>query len=114
MRADGRTRIAFVSGATYAGGAEKYIVLLAGGLDRERFEPVLVTSGSPGLESLRAEVQNAGVPNETTEGKPLFSASGARLFSGIIKRISPDMICSYTVFQNCIECICSPSFDFVQ
>ncbi len=81
-----------MSGATYAGGAEKYIELLAGGLDRELFEPVLVTSGSPGLESLRSAVQGAGVPNETTGGKPLISVRGARLFSGIIRRIRPDIV----------------------
>jgi glycosyltransferase involved in cell wall biosynthesis len=92
MRADGRTRIAFVSGADYAGGAEKYIELLAGGLDRERFEPVLVTSGSPGLESLRSAVQGLGVSNETTGGKPFSTVKGARLFSEIIRRLRPDIV----------------------
>ncbi len=92
MRADGRTRIAFVSGAAYAGGAEKYVALLAGGLNRERFEPVFVTSGSPGLEPLRAAIQSAGLPSETTEGKPLSSARGAWLFSGIMRRLSPDIV----------------------
>ncbi len=92
MRADGRTRIALVSGAAYSGGAEKYIELLAGGLDRERFEPVLVTSGSPGLESLRSAVQGEGVPNETTGGKSFSTARGARLFSGIMRRLRPDIV----------------------
>ncbi len=92
MNADGRRRIAFVSGAAYAGGAEKYIELLACGLDRERYEPVLVTSGSPGLESLRAALTNAGISNETTEEKSLSSAGGASLFSGIMRRLRPDIV----------------------
>ena len=92
MKVDGRIRIAFVSGSAYAGGAEKYIELLAGGLDRERFEPVLITSGSPGLESLRSAVRGSGVESETTGGRPLASAAGARLFSAIIRRLRPDIV----------------------
>ena len=92
MNADGRRIIAFVSCAEYSGGAEKYIKLLACGLDRQRYEPVLVTSGAPGLERLRSAVRDAGIRNETTEGKPFSSAGGARLFSCILRRLRPDIV----------------------
>ncbi len=84
MRSDVRRRIAFVSCAAYTGGAEKYIGLLAGGLDRERFEPILVTTGSPGLEPLRSDVRKAGVPVEDTGGiSTLFQS---------LRRIRPDIV----------------------
>ena len=81
-----------MSGAAYAGGAEKYLELLACGLDRDRFDPVLITSGSPGLESLRSTVRDAGVPLESMEGNSCSSVGGAWLFSGIIKRLRPDIV----------------------
>ena len=92
MRAVDRTRIVFVSGAAYTGGAEKYIELLASGLERERFEPVLVTSGSPGLEPLRSVLEVAGVSGETTGESPLASVGGARLFLDIMRRLRPDIV----------------------
>lgn len=92
MNADGRRRIAFISGAAYTGGAEKYIELLVSGLDRERYEPVLITEGSPGLEQLRSAVIEAGVRSETMEGRSLSSTGGARLFTGILRRLRPDIV----------------------
>jgi glycosyltransferase involved in cell wall biosynthesis len=92
MGADGRITVAFISGAAYTGGAEKYIELLAGGLERERFETVLITSGSQGLESLRSAVRNAGVSNETTDGRPLASPRGARQLLQILRRLRPDIV----------------------
>ncbi len=92
MNVDGRRRIVFISGAAYFGGAEKYIELLAGGLDRERYEPILVTSGTPGLERLRTAVMEKGVRSETTDGRSFASAAGARLFTGLLRRLRPDIV----------------------
>lgn len=92
MNADGRGRIVFVSCAAYTGGAEKYIELLACQLDRERYEPVLVTPGRPGLEPLRSAVKESGVQSETTEGRSFSSAGGARLFIGLLRRLRPDIV----------------------
>ncbi len=92
MNADGRRRIVFVSCSAYAGGAEKYIEMLACGLDRERYEPVLITSGAPGLERLRSAVKDAGVRNETTEGRSISSVSGTRLFMCVLRRLRPDIV----------------------
>jgi glycosyltransferase involved in cell wall biosynthesis len=92
MNTDGRKRIVFVSCAAYAGGAEKYIELLVCGLDRERYEPVLVTPGKIGLEQLRSALNEAGVRSETTEGRSLSSAGGARLLSRILRRLRPDIV----------------------
>jgi glycosyltransferase involved in cell wall biosynthesis len=92
MNAEGRRRIVFVSCADYAGGAEKYIELLASGLDRQRYEPVLITSGTPGLERLRSAVRDAGITNETTDGRPFSSAHGARLFHAILRKLRPDIV----------------------
>jgi len=84
MRSDDRKRIAFVSCSAYAGGAEKYIELLAVALDRDRFEPVLVTTGSPGLGSLRSAVMKAGVPVE--------DAGGSSAIYRVLRRIRPDIV----------------------
>jgi glycosyltransferase involved in cell wall biosynthesis len=92
MTADGRRRIAFVSGAGYFGGAEKYIELLASGLDRERYEPVLVTSGSRGLEPLRSALAGEGIPVEITEGNSFSSADGVRSLFRLIQRLRPDIV----------------------
>lgn len=92
MTADGRRRIAFVSGAGYYGGAEKYIELLASALDREHYEPVLVTSGSRGLEPLRSALAGAGIPVEITEGNSLSSADGVRSLFRLIQRLRPDIV----------------------
>lgn len=92
MTADGRRRIAFVSGADYFGGAEKYIELLVSGLDKDRYEPVLVASGSHGLEPLRSALGNSGIPVKTTEGNSFASPDGARSLFRIMRRLRPDIV----------------------
>jgi len=84
MEFDARIRIAYVACAAYTGGAEKYIGLLAGGLDMKRFEPVLVTTGSPGLEPLRTTVARAGARVEDAQG--ILS-----LFR-VLRRVRPDIV----------------------
>jgi len=73
-----RTRIIYVSDAEYFGGAERYLELLAGGIDRGRFEPVLVTFGAPGLERLRSSARCDGIEVIDLSWPTTFSAAGWR------------------------------------
>ena len=92
MTEGGRIRIAFVSCAPYTGGAERYVELLAAGLDRERYEAVLITSGSPGLEPLRSSLAAEGIRCESTKGKSFSGAGGAGSFVRLVKRLHPDIV----------------------
>lgn len=92
MTENGRRRVAFVSCAPYTGGAERYIELLAAGLDRQKYEAVLVTAGAPGLEPLRSALAAEDILCETTEGKPFSSANGAGCFVRLLKRLRPDIV----------------------
>lgn len=92
MTENGRRRVAFVSCASYTGGAERYIELLATGLDRQKYEPFLVTAGTPGLEPLLSALADEDILCETTEGKPFSSAGGAGRFVKLVKRLRPDIV----------------------
>jgi glycosyltransferase involved in cell wall biosynthesis len=57
-----RRRVVFVSDARYEGGAERYVVRLASGLDRERFEPIALLPDRRVLDALAVRLDAAGVP----------------------------------------------------
>ncbi|MDD3643433.1 MAG: glycosyltransferase family 4 protein [Candidatus Krumholzibacteria bacterium] len=82
-----RISVIYISSAEYCGGAERYLELLAGNLDRMRFDPVLVTLGAPGLAGLRAAARRDGVEVVDILWPSIFSASGwRRLRSAIADR----------------------------
>jgi glycosyltransferase involved in cell wall biosynthesis len=84
MYRHGRIVIALISGSTYAGGAERYLELLAAGLDAERFDTVVVTGGAPGLAGFRARIRDAGIRAE--------AAPGAGRMLGLLRKIRPDIV----------------------
>jgi len=52
--------VALFTDAPYTGGAERYLHLLARGIERQGFKPVLLTAGSGGLDRLRGEMCRDG------------------------------------------------------
>jgi glycosyltransferase involved in cell wall biosynthesis len=54
-------RVACLSDAAYEGGAERYLVRLAGGLDRSRFQPLLLLPADPSLDPLERRAAAAGI-----------------------------------------------------
>ncbi len=85
-------RIAYFSDAERSGGAERYIEILASNLDRERFEPVLVTGGAEGLDPLREAMRDAGVEVIDTDYDSPLSPSKAFRFMKAIRRVGPDLV----------------------
>ncbi|UCG53485.1 MAG: glycosyltransferase family 4 protein [Candidatus Latescibacterota bacterium] len=56
-----RVRICYTVDSLYAGGAERYVSLLARGLDRTVFEPFVLGRACVGLDQWCAELEDAGV-----------------------------------------------------
>lgn len=61
IRSRSRIRVCFAVDAPYAGGAERYVSLLASGLDREVFEPTVLAKRNFGLEAWCERLVAAGV-----------------------------------------------------
>jgi glycosyltransferase involved in cell wall biosynthesis len=57
-----KLRICFTADSRYAGGAERYVALLASGLDRDRFDPFILAKQGEGLDGWCAEIVSAGIP----------------------------------------------------
>jgi glycosyltransferase involved in cell wall biosynthesis len=57
-----RLRICFTVDSRYAGGAERYVSLLAIGLDRGMFDPLVLARTGKGIDTWCAELESAGVP----------------------------------------------------
>lgn len=85
-------RIVFISSAEYRGGAERYLELLAMGLDRGRYEPVLVTFGAPGLDDLRSAFRREGCEIVTIAWPSTFSALGWRGLGSAIAGLRPCIV----------------------
>jgi glycosyltransferase involved in cell wall biosynthesis len=54
-------RICFTVDAAYAGGAEKYVSLLASGIDRDAFEPIVLARANPRLDDWCGRLAVSGV-----------------------------------------------------
>jgi glycosyltransferase involved in cell wall biosynthesis len=89
---DGRIRIALVSGAPYAGGAEKYLSLLASGLDRQKYDPFLIIPGLTSMEDFRKEAEGFGLRTETLGREPFSFINSAIQFRNLIRSESPDIV----------------------
>lgn len=87
-----RVRIAYICGSRYCGGAERYLQLLVGHIDRARFDPALLTFGGRGLDPLRAAVRDAGIPVVDVEYQSFASARGAARFGAQIAALHPDIV----------------------
>ena len=77
-------RVAFFTDASYTGGAERYLHLLACGIERHGFRPLLITAGSGRLDRLRGKMRRDGFDVFETHldlaRNPLSAYSTLRLF----------------------------------
>lgn len=92
MSDSGRTRIAYLTDAERIGGAEKYLELLALNIDRDEFEPLLVTCGSKGLEPMRSIMREAGVPVVDVRYSSPFAPIQSINFMRTIGRYAPAIL----------------------
>jgi glycosyltransferase involved in cell wall biosynthesis len=89
---DRKPVIAFFSDASWTGGAEKYLHLLAAGIRSCGFEPALIMNRNPRLERLKQWMEEDRVPvHEVSLGLP-FSLAGTGRFTGILRRIGPELL----------------------
>lgn len=86
------TRVAFLSDARYEGGAERYLVRLAGGLDRSRFEPILLLPDNPRLDSLAARAAAAGIDVRRHAGGRFAGAAGPWTLLAALRRAEADIL----------------------
>ncbi len=86
---EGRYRIAYFSDASWFGGAERYLELLATGLNREEFRAELIINRNPRLETFAASMAASGVPvHEAALDLPRSPAGIAR-FMALLRRLRP-------------------------
>jgi len=76
--------VALFTDASYTGGAERYLQLLARGIERHGFRPMLITAGSGSLDRLKGEMRRGGFDVFETHldlaGNPSSVCSTLRLF----------------------------------
>jgi glycosyltransferase involved in cell wall biosynthesis len=78
--------------ADYAGGAERYILLIARGLDRRRFEPVVLIKEGADLDEWRRETERAGIEvHQGGMGLPFQPWDAVGIFRALW-RIRPDIV----------------------
>lgn len=84
------TSIAVVSDARYEGGAERYLLRLAPGLDRHQWRPVVLLPDRPVLDALAGRLSGAGV--ETIRWRRRPGLLGALELARVIDRLDPDLV----------------------
>jgi glycosyltransferase involved in cell wall biosynthesis len=82
----------YFSDAPYYGGAEKYLELLISGLDRRRYEPVLVTRKGAELGAFVSRMRNAGTPAEETSLRGPYDLGGYADFYRLVRRTGPRLL----------------------
>lgn len=91
MAGTGTATVAYYSDARYEGGAEKYIELLAGHLDRDRYAPAVIVAANETLEGFKARLKERGLPVHEAVGHPL-SPGGFKSLSGILREVGPAIL----------------------
>lgn len=82
--------IAIVSDARYEGGAERYLLRLAPGLDRLRYRPVVLLPDRPVLDVLARHLIDTGV--ETVRWRRMPGVLGAVELARVIARLKPGLV----------------------
>ena len=85
-------RIAYFSDAPWFGGAERYLELLAAGLNREEFRPELIMNRNPHLEAFAASMAGAGVPVHEVSLDVPRSPAGISSFISLLRRLRPAIL----------------------
>ena len=82
----------YFSDAPYYGGAEKYLELLISGLDRRRFDPVLVTRKGADLGAFASRIRAAGAATEETALSGPYDLRGYADFYRLVRRTRPGLL----------------------
>lgn len=88
----GARKVVFFSDAPYVGGAEKYLHLLASGLDRSRYEPYVVICSAGNLKRFREWLEADGITVYEIEWDGVFSIQGTRSFARVVRDLSPQIV----------------------
>jgi glycosyltransferase involved in cell wall biosynthesis len=82
----------YFSDAAWAGGAEKYLHLLATGLRRDVFAPAFIVNRNARLQEFEASIRSAGVPvHEVCLNLP-YSVLGVFEFVSLLRRLRPSIL----------------------
>jgi glycosyltransferase involved in cell wall biosynthesis len=92
MHEKGRYRIAYFSDAPWFGGAERYLRLLAAGLNRDEFLPELIMNRNPRLDAFAASMRSAGVPVREVSLDLPRSPIGISRFISLLRRLRPSIL----------------------
>ncbi|MGD1047833.1 MAG: glycosyltransferase [Candidatus Krumholzibacteriaceae bacterium] len=89
---DRPVRIVYYSDAPWAGGAERYLYLLAANLSKGAFEPAVIMNRNPGLEEFAASLVAANVPVHEASLNLPRSAAGVSEFVSQLRRLRPSIL----------------------
>jgi glycosyltransferase involved in cell wall biosynthesis len=93
MEPDGsRVRLCFAVDAPYAGGAERYISLIANGVDRRTFEPLVLARRTAGLDAWARALLSSGVEVVRVPMELPFRPRHALLVLAGLRRIAPHIV----------------------
>jgi glycosyltransferase involved in cell wall biosynthesis len=85
-------RVCYIIDSDYAGGAERYISLIARGLDRRRFEPLVLIKAGADLGAWRREAELAGIEvHEVEMGLPFHPQRAVGIWQALW-RLEPDLV----------------------
>lgn len=85
-------RLCFAVDAPYAGGAERYVSLLASGVDRQLFEPFVLAKDAAGLDGWSRELTASGVPVTRVPMDLPFHPSHVFPLMSALRRIAPHVV----------------------
>lgn len=86
------TRVVYYSDAPYSGGAERYLIRLAQGLDPGRYEPCLLLPDRRELDDVAALAVAAHIPLERYAGQGQGGPGGLRRLWELLRRHTPDIV----------------------
>lgn len=86
------TRVMYFSDAPYFGGAERYLELLISGLNREAYEPCVLTTGGARLRDFRERLAKAGVAVFEISLSGPYDVPGYIEIVRIVRKWKPDLL----------------------
>jgi glycosyltransferase involved in cell wall biosynthesis len=85
-------KVCYIIDAPYAGGAERYIALLAGALDKYRFAPSVLIKRQAGMVEWRMEMERRGIPATVIDMNLPFRPQDAFALFGELRHLGPDIV----------------------
>ena len=91
-------KVCYIIGQLAKGGAEKQLFELVKGIDREKFDPAVISLSSGGFWA--EEIRNAGVPVFELERKKNFEFKRLIKLIRLLKSLKPDVVHTYLFSAN--------------